>query len=74
MLARAHYCRFPQECEEEERKRGEEEIRRTEERRAKELYISLKHEEKRNDRDDKEWQEQCARTEGTGGKWLDGLL
>ncbi|KAI7797002.1 SH2 domain-containing protein 4B [Triplophysa rosa] len=49
-------------CEEEERKRGEEEIRQTEERRAKELYISLKHEEKRNERDDKEWQEQLRRS------------
>uniref|UniRef100_A0A672MC10 SH2 domain containing 4B n=1 Tax=Sinocyclocheilus grahami TaxID=75366 RepID=A0A672MC10_SINGR len=45
-------------CEEEERQRGEEEISQTEERRAKELYISLKQEEKRRERDDKEWQEQ----------------
>ncbi|KAG9267860.1 SH2 domain-containing protein 4B-like [Astyanax mexicanus] len=49
-------------CEEEERQRGEEEIRQTEERRAKELYISLKQEEKRGDRDDKEWQEQLQRS------------
>ncbi|XP_048844230.1 SH2 domain-containing protein 4B [Brienomyrus brachyistius] len=49
-------------CEEEERQRGEEEIRRTEERRAKELYISLKQEEKRSERDDKEWQEQLRRS------------
>ncbi|KAL2078041.1 hypothetical protein ACEWY4_025726 [Coilia grayii] len=48
-------------CKEEERQRGEEEIRQTEERRAKELYISLKQEEKRSDRDDKEWQEQLKR-------------
>ncbi|XP_076854657.1 SH2 domain-containing protein 4B [Brachyhypopomus gauderio] len=48
-------------CEEEERQRGEEEIRRTEERRAKELYISLKQEERR-ERDDKEWQEQLRRS------------
>ncbi|XP_072559450.1 SH2 domain-containing protein 4B isoform X2 [Paramormyrops kingsleyae] len=49
-------------CEEEERQRGEEEIRRTEKRRAKELYISLKQEEKRSERDDKEWQEQLRRS------------
>uniref|UniRef100_A0A8C2AHH8 SH2 domain containing 4Bb n=1 Tax=Cyprinus carpio TaxID=7962 RepID=A0A8C2AHH8_CYPCA len=49
-------------CEEEERQRGEEEIRQTEERRAKELYISLKQEEKRSERDDKEWQEQLRRS------------
>uniref|UniRef100_A0A8C2EBJ6 SH2 domain containing 4Bb n=1 Tax=Cyprinus carpio TaxID=7962 RepID=A0A8C2EBJ6_CYPCA len=49
-------------CEEEERQRGEEEIRQTEERRAKELYISLKQEEKRSKRDDKEWQEQLRRS------------
>ncbi|XP_052426780.1 SH2 domain-containing protein 4B [Carassius gibelio] len=49
-------------CEEEERLRGEEEIRQTEERRAKELYISLKQEEKRSERDDKEWQEQLRRS------------
>uniref|UniRef100_A0A671NJM5 SH2 domain containing 4Bb n=1 Tax=Sinocyclocheilus anshuiensis TaxID=1608454 RepID=A0A671NJM5_9TELE len=55
-------------CEEEERQRGEEEIRQTEERRAKELYISLKQEEKRSERDDKEWQEQCERTNGMGKK------
>ena len=54
---------FLQKCEEEEGQRGEEEIRQTEERRAKELYISLKQEEKRSERDDKEWQEQCERTE-----------
>lgn len=53
-------CVFLQKCKEEERLRGEEEIRQTEERRAKELYISLKQEEKRSERDDKEWQEQCA--------------
>uniref|UniRef100_A0A671NRM6 SH2 domain containing 4Bb n=1 Tax=Sinocyclocheilus anshuiensis TaxID=1608454 RepID=A0A671NRM6_9TELE len=44
------------------RQRGEEEIRQTEERRAKELYISLKQEEKRSERDDKEWQEQLRRS------------
>ncbi|XP_052468269.1 SH2 domain-containing protein 4B-like [Carassius gibelio] len=49
-------------CEEEERQRGEEEIHQTEERRAKELYISLKQEEKRSERDDKEWQEQLQRS------------
>ncbi|XP_051958625.1 SH2 domain-containing protein 4B [Xyrauchen texanus] len=49
-------------CEEEERQRGEEEIRQMEERRAKELYISLKQEEKRSERDDKEWQEQLRRS------------
>ncbi|KAK7134845.1 hypothetical protein R3I93_018074 [Phoxinus phoxinus] len=48
--------------EEEERQRGEEEIRQTEERRAKELYISLKHEQKRSERVDKEWQEQLRRS------------
>ncbi|KAG7325079.1 hypothetical protein KOW79_011395 [Hemibagrus wyckioides] len=49
-------------CEQEERQRGEEEIRQTEERRAKELFISLKQEEKRSERDDKEWQEQLRRS------------
>ncbi|XP_066549164.1 SH2 domain-containing protein 4B [Amia ocellicauda] len=48
--------------EEEERQRGEEEIRRTEQRRAKELYISLKQEERGSERDDKEWQEQLQRS------------
>ncbi|KAK1793984.1 hypothetical protein P4O66_010896 [Electrophorus voltai] len=52
--------------EEEERQRGEEEIRQTEERRAKELYMSLKQEEKGRERDDREWQEQCERAEGVG--------
>ncbi len=41
MLARADsFSFFSQNCEEEERQRGEEEIRQTEERRAKELYVS----------------------------------
>ncbi|XP_036403395.1 SH2 domain-containing protein 4B [Megalops cyprinoides] len=48
--------------EEEERQRGEEEIRRTEERRAKELYISLTQEEKRDETEDREWQEQLRRS------------
>ncbi|XP_051779302.1 SH2 domain-containing protein 4B [Erpetoichthys calabaricus] len=50
--------------EEEERQRGEEEIRRTEEKRAKELYISLKqqHDDRQNDREDKEWQEQLRKS------------
>ncbi|XP_026876426.2 SH2 domain-containing protein 4B [Electrophorus electricus] len=48
--------------EEEERQRGEEEIRQTEERRAKELYMSLKQEEKGRERDDREWQEQLRRS------------
>ncbi|MBN3312787.1 SH24B protein, partial [Atractosteus spatula] len=48
--------------EEEERQRGEEEIRRTEERRARELYMSLKQEERGSERDDKEWQEQLRRS------------
>ncbi|XP_060794981.1 SH2 domain-containing protein 4B [Neoarius graeffei] len=49
-------------CEQEERQRGEEEIRQAEERRTKELFISLKQEEKRSERDDKEWQEQLRRS------------
>ncbi|XP_063076968.1 SH2 domain-containing protein 4B [Engraulis encrasicolus] len=49
-------------CKEAERQRGEEEIRQREERRAKELYICLKQEDKRSDRDDKEWQEQLKRS------------
>ncbi|KAI5623289.1 SH2 domain-containing protein 4B-like [Silurus asotus] len=48
--------------EQEERQRGEEEIRQAEERRAKELFISLQLEEKRSERDDKEWQEQLRRS------------
>ncbi|XP_017339183.1 SH2 domain-containing protein 4B [Ictalurus punctatus] len=56
-----------QEEEEEDRirqelKKCEEEIRQTEERRAKELFMSLKQEEKRSERDDKEWQEQLRRS------------
>nr|XP_023676143.1 SH2 domain-containing protein 4B [Paramormyrops kingsleyae] len=61
-LKRERVTPLPQKCEEEERQRGEEEIRRTEKRRAKELYISLKQEEKRSERDDKEWQEQLRRS------------
>ncbi|XP_039628949.1 SH2 domain-containing protein 4B [Polypterus senegalus] len=50
--------------EEEERQHGEEEIRLTEEKRAKELYISLKqqHDDRQNDREDKEWQEQLRKS------------
>uniref|UniRef100_A0A673LK43 SH2 domain containing 4Bb n=1 Tax=Sinocyclocheilus rhinocerous TaxID=307959 RepID=A0A673LK43_9TELE len=68
MEERARKQAQQEQCEEEERQRGEEEIRQTEERRAKELYISLKQEEKRNERDDKEWQEQCERTNRMGKK------
>ncbi|KAJ8359875.1 hypothetical protein SKAU_G00164000 [Synaphobranchus kaupii] len=46
----------------EERQREEEEIRRREERRAKELYLSLREEEKSDEREDKEWQEQLRRS------------
>lgn len=42
----------------EERQRGKEEIRCTEEKSAKELYISPKREDKKGKRDDKEWKEQ----------------
>ncbi|KAJ8365160.1 hypothetical protein SKAU_G00139910 [Synaphobranchus kaupii] len=49
-------------CKEEERQRGEEEVRRTVERRAKELYISLRQEERRSEREDKEWEEQLRRS------------
>uniref|UniRef100_A0A8C2ECA5 SH2 domain containing 4Bb n=1 Tax=Cyprinus carpio TaxID=7962 RepID=A0A8C2ECA5_CYPCA len=62
MEERARKQAQQEKCEEEERQRGEEEIRQTEERRAKELYISLKQEEKRSKRDDKEWQEQLRRS------------
>ncbi|XP_064177417.1 SH2 domain-containing protein 4B [Anguilla rostrata] len=49
-------------CKEEERQRGEEEVRRTEERRAKELYISLRQEDRRSETEDKERQEQLQRS------------
>ncbi|KAJ8373097.1 hypothetical protein AAFF_G00271520 [Aldrovandia affinis] len=48
-------------CEKEERQRVEEEVRCTEERRAKELYISLRQEE-RSEREDQQWQEQLQRS------------
>ncbi|KAG1927140.1 SH2 domain-containing protein 4B [Pimephales promelas] len=48
--------------EEEERQREEEEIRRAEEKRAKELYMSLEHEQKKNEQRDKEWEEQLRRS------------
>ncbi|KAL4613022.1 SH2 domain-containing protein 4B-like [Arapaima gigas] len=47
--------------EEEERRREEEEIRRTEQKRAKELYISLIEEERRSEKDEREWQDQLCR-------------
>ncbi|XP_061084711.1 SH2 domain-containing protein 4B-like [Conger conger] len=46
----------------EERQREEEEIRRREESRAKELYLSLREEEKSEDQEDREWQEQLRRS------------
>lgn len=47
-----------QKREEEERHQGEEEIKRAEEKRARELYISLEQEQRRSEKDDKEWEEQ----------------
>ncbi|XP_035256828.1 SH2 domain-containing protein 4B [Anguilla anguilla] len=46
----------------EERQREEKEIRRREECRAKELYLSLREEEKSDEQEDKEWQEQLRRS------------
>uniref|UniRef100_A0A673ZFP6 SH2 domain containing 4B n=1 Tax=Salmo trutta TaxID=8032 RepID=A0A673ZFP6_SALTR len=43
--------------EEEERQQGEEEIKRAEEKRARELYISLEQEQRRSEKDDKEWED-----------------
>uniref|UniRef100_A0A671T9J0 SH2 domain-containing protein 4B-like n=1 Tax=Sinocyclocheilus anshuiensis TaxID=1608454 RepID=A0A671T9J0_9TELE len=48
--------------EEEERQREEEEIRRAEEKRAKELYMSLEQEQKKSEQRDKEWEEQLCRS------------
>lgn len=49
-----------QKREEEERQKGEEEVRCAEEKRVKELYMSLQQERKQSEQsDDKEWQEQC---------------
>ena len=48
-----------QKREEEERQIGEEEVRRVEEKRARELYISLEQERKESEQDNKEWEEQC---------------
>lgn len=48
-----------QKREEEERQKGEEEVRCAEEKRVKELYMSLQQEQKQSEDDDKEWQEQC---------------
>ncbi|XP_031677723.1 SH2 domain-containing protein 4B [Oncorhynchus kisutch] len=48
--------------EEEERQQGEEEIKRAEEKRARELYISLEQEQRRSEKDDKEWEEQLRRS------------
>ncbi|KAL6475341.1 hypothetical protein MHYP_G00163810 [Metynnis hypsauchen] len=53
---------FPRNVKKKRDRGGEEEIRQTEERRAKELYISLKQEERESERDDKEWQEQLRRS------------
>jgi len=49
---------LPQRREEEERQRGEEEIKRAEEKRARELYLSLEREQRRSEKEDKEWEEQ----------------
>ncbi|KAM6956560.1 SH2 domain-containing protein 4B-like [Aplochiton taeniatus] len=46
----------------EERQRGEEEIKRAEETRARELYISLEQEHKRSEQEDMEWEEQLQRS------------
>uniref|UniRef100_A0A673JSU5 SH2 domain-containing protein 4B-like n=1 Tax=Sinocyclocheilus rhinocerous TaxID=307959 RepID=A0A673JSU5_9TELE len=51
-----------QKQEEEEKQREEEEIRRAEEKRAKELYMSLEQEQKRSEQGDKEWEEQLRRS------------
>lgn len=53
------YATLTQKQEEEERQREEEEIRRAEEKRAKELYMSLEQEQKKSEQRDKEWEEQC---------------
>ncbi|KAI4881933.1 hypothetical protein NFI96_010306 [Prochilodus magdalenae] len=51
-----------QKREEEERQKGEEEVRRVEEKRARELYISLEQERKESEQDNKEWEEQLRRS------------
>uniref|UniRef100_W5KN12 SH2 domain containing 4B n=1 Tax=Astyanax mexicanus TaxID=7994 RepID=W5KN12_ASTMX len=48
--------------EEEERQKGEEEVRRVEEKRTRELYISLERERKNSEQDNKEWEEQLRRS------------
>uniref|UniRef100_A0A3P8XH59 SH2 domain-containing protein n=1 Tax=Esox lucius TaxID=8010 RepID=A0A3P8XH59_ESOLU len=48
--------------EEEERQQGEKEIKHAEEKRARELYISLEREHRKSERDDKEWKEQLRRS------------
>ncbi|KAL0964518.1 hypothetical protein UPYG_G00324960 [Umbra pygmaea] len=48
--------------EEAERQQGEEEIKHAEERRARELYISLQQEQSTSEKDDKEWEEQLMRS------------
>uniref|UniRef100_A0A4W3GU37 SH2 domain containing 4B n=1 Tax=Callorhinchus milii TaxID=7868 RepID=A0A4W3GU37_CALMI len=55
---------LPQKREEEERQRGEAEIRCQEEIRANELYISLKeaHQQGRSESDEREWEEMLRRS------------
>ncbi|XP_056616948.1 SH2 domain-containing protein 4B [Triplophysa dalaica] len=48
--------------EEEERQKEEEEIRRAEEKRAKELYMSLEQERIKSEQRDREWEEQLRRS------------
>uniref|UniRef100_A0A8C7N810 SH2 domain containing 4B n=1 Tax=Oncorhynchus kisutch TaxID=8019 RepID=A0A8C7N810_ONCKI len=57
-----HTFLLRQKREEEERQQGEEEIKRAEEKRARELYISLEQEQRRSEKDDKEWEEQLRRS------------
>lgn len=47
-----------QKREEEERLKGEQEVRCAEEKRVKELYMSLQQEQKQSEQDDKRWEEQ----------------
>uniref|UniRef100_A0A4W5JLH5 SH2 domain containing 4B n=1 Tax=Hucho hucho TaxID=62062 RepID=A0A4W5JLH5_9TELE len=57
-----HTFLLRQKREEQERQQGEEEIKRAEEKRARELYISLEQEQRRSEKDDKEWEEQLRRS------------
>ncbi|CDQ66585.1 unnamed protein product [Oncorhynchus mykiss] len=45
-----------------ERRRRDSKIKRAEEKRARELYISLEQEQRRSEKDDKEWEEQLRRS------------